>query len=107
MRQTLYKLIFFVPVKMSEKVKEAIFKTGAGTVGEYSRCSFETQGTGQFMPSAKANPAIGSSHNLEKVLENKVEILCTSSQIQDAVTTLKEVHPYEEVAYEVYRLEDF
>lgn len=103
----MYKLIFFVPLSHSEAVKEAIFATGAGQLGNYAKCAFETQGTGQFLPLAGANPALGEVNQLEKVAELKVELLCTADVVSAAVQALKASHPYEEVAYEVYKLEDF
>ncbi|OJJ50578.1 hypothetical protein ASPZODRAFT_148069 [Penicilliopsis zonata CBS 506.65] len=104
-----YKLIFFVPHPDLEKCKEAIFATGAGTFpgGKYSKTCFQTPGRGQFLPTGEANPAIGAVGVLEHVEEMKVEVLCVGRGVMlAAVEALKEAHPYEEVAYEVYRLED-
>lgn len=102
-----YKLIFFVPVADADRVKNSVFKTGAGHLGNYANCSFETRGVGQFMPLIGSDPYLGSQNKLEKVDELKVEILCTESNIKAAVTAMKTAHPYEEVAYEVYKLECF
>lgn len=104
-----YKLVFFVPPSDLEKCKEAIFATGAGTFpgGKYSKCAFQTTGAGQFLPSDTANPAIGQQGILETVEEVKVEIMCFSREVMvKAVGELVKAHPYEEVAYEVYRVED-
>lgn len=103
----MYKLIFFVPLSHSEVVKEAIFATGAGQLGNYAKCAFETRGAGQFLPLAGANPTLGEVNQLEKVAELKVELLCSADVISAAVQALKTSHPYEEVAYEVYKLENF
>ena len=100
-----YKLIFFVPKKDAEQVKDAVFSTGAGTMGNYSQCSFETEGVGQFLPLAKSNPHLGDVHKLTKVVELKVEILCPENVVKEAVYALKKAHPYEEVAYEVIKIE--
>lgn len=103
-----YKLIFFVPPSDLEKCKEAIFAVGAGTFpgGKYSKCCFQTTGTGQFLPSESANPAIGATGTLETLEEVKVEVLCVGREVMmRAVKELVRAHPYEEVAYEVYRLE--
>ena len=102
-----FKLVFFVPPSDLEKCKEAIFATGAGTFpGEkYSKCAFQTTGTGQFLPSDTANPAIGETGTLESVDEVKVEIMCFSRGVMvRAVEELVKAHPYEEVAYEVYQV---
>ena len=104
-----YKLIFFVPPANLEACKEAIFATGAGSFpgGKYTKCCFQTLGTGQFLPNEGANPAIGGVGVLERCEEFKVEIMCAGRAVMlDAVKALIEAHPYEEVAYEVYRMED-
>ncbi|KAG0137594.1 hypothetical protein HOY82DRAFT_576021 [Tuber indicum] len=112
-----YKLIFYVPLRDLEAVKTAVFKTGAGEFpgGKYKQTCWETTGTGQFLPvkGAGANPAIGelladgSAFRLERVEEVRCEILCTDRETAvKAVGALKRAHPYEEPAYEVYKLED-
>lgn len=104
-----YKLIFFVPHPQLESCKEAIFSTGAGSFpgGKYTKCCFQTPGTGQFLPGDGANPNIGAVGALEHVEEMKVEILCVGRETMlDAVKALVKAHPYEVPAYEVYKLED-
>ena len=103
----MYKLAFFVPKEQKEEVKEALFAIGAGTYENYDKCSWEVEGTGQFRPLKGANPFLGEVGELERVKEYKVEMICKDELIQKAVSTLKEVHPYEEVAYEVVKLEEF
>lgn len=103
----MYKLNFFVPTKDKERVKEALFKVGAGRYENYEHCSFETLGSGQFKPINGANPHIGQVDILEKVEEYKVEMICSDELIKEAIKVLKETHPYEEVAYEVFRMEMF
>lgn len=103
----MYQLSFFVPKDYAEKVKEAIFATGAGTQGEYSKCAWQVLGEGQFQPSKSATPFLGKEDQLEKVSEYKVEILCSHQNIKAAVKALKKAHPYEEVAFSVIKLEDF
>jgi len=103
----MYKLIYFVPIEAKEKTKEALFTLGAGMFDKYECCSFETLGMGQFKPIGDANPHIGSLNKLEVLEEYRVEIICRDELIHKAVEVLKENHPYEEVAYEVYKLEDF
>ena len=104
-----YKLIFFVPHSHAEACKDAIFETGAGSFpgGLYTRCCFQTSGTGQFLPGQGANPNIGAVGNVESVEELKVEIMCLGrSVMKAAVEALVKAHPYEEPAYEVYKMED-
>ncbi|WP_302141681.1 NGG1p interacting factor NIF3 [Halomonas alkalicola] len=103
----MYKLAFFVPVADAEAVKEAVFATGAGRIGDYEACCFQTPGTGQFRPLAGANPHIGRVGELERVEELKVELVCEDDRIQAAVAALRLAHPYEEPAYDVWKLETF
>lgn len=102
----MYKLAFFVPVEDAETVKEAVFATGAGRIGDYEACCFETQGTGQFRPLQGAMPHIGSVGDLERVAELKVELVCEDALIRHALAALRQAHPYEEPAFDVWRLEE-
>ncbi|MCJ1374852.1 hypothetical protein MMC20_006085 [Loxospora ochrophaea] len=125
-----YKLIFTVPHAHLAACKGPIFATGAGTYpgGKYTNVSFDTPGTGYFTPTQQANPAVGVAGKSEKVDEMRVEVLCVGrNTMLAAVQALKRffapspisacyfeypsneylsAHPYEQVAYEVYRLED-
>ena len=103
----MYKLNYYVPTEAKDKTKEALFSIGVGKFANYENCAFETLGRGQFKPVGEANPYIGTKNVLEYVHEYKVEMICRDDLIQKAVEVLKEAHPYEEVAYEVIRLEDF
>ncbi|KAL5360695.1 GTP cyclohydrolase 1 type 2/Nif3, partial [Aspergillus floccosus] len=104
-----YKLVFFVPHSHLNVCKDAVFDVGAGTFpgGQYTKVCFQTPGQGQFMPNGGANPAIGAVGALEYVEEMKVEVMCLGRTIMlHAVEALKKAHPYEEVAYEVYKMEN-
>lgn len=103
----MYKLNYYVPADAKESTKQALFEIGAGKYENYDMCSFESKGTGQFRPINGANPTIGKIDMLEKVEEYKVEMICSDELIREAVKVLKEAHPYEEVAYEVFRMEEF
>lgn len=102
----MYKLAFFVPVEHAEAVKEAVFQTGAGVIGHYRKCCFQTTGTGQFQPTAEAQPHTGRPGELTYVDEARVEIHCGDEVITSAIAALKLAHPYEEVAYDVSELVD-
>lgn len=102
----LYKLIFYVPLDAASLVKDAIFSTGAGRIGNYSHCSWETQGMGQFRPLKESNPTIGHLEELSKVDELRVEILCSKSQVNPALRALFQSHPYEEPAYELVTIQN-
>lgn len=103
----MYKLNFFVPLEAKEMVKEALFSIGVGSYENYENCSFETLGVGQFKPINKASPHIGKLDTIEHVSEYKVEMICHDELIKKAIEVLKEIHPYEEVAYEVFKMEEF
>lgn len=103
----MYKLAFFVPKEQKEDVKEALFAIGVGSYENYDKCSWEVAGTGQFRALLGANPFLGQVGNVETVEEFKVEMICKDNLIRKAVQTLKDVHPYEEVAYEVIHLEEY
>lgn len=102
----MYKLVFFVPVDDVEQVKDAVFAAGAGKIGLYEQCCWQVLGQGQFRPMPGSQPVIGSKGLLEKVDEYRVELVCNDEKIRSAVDALKRAHPYEEPAYDVWRLEE-
>lgn len=99
-----YKLVFTVPVKDAEKVRQAIGRAGAGRIGDYAFCSFSSVGVGRFLPLFGAKPAIGKVGKPEKVKEERVECVCDARVIKKVVAALKKAHPYEEPAYDVWEL---
>lgn len=98
------KLVVFVPPQAVCKVHQAASEAGAGTIGEYTYCSFQLLGKGTFLPSERANPAIGQRGNLEEVEEVRLEMVVPQHALFAVVEAVKAVHPYEEVAYDVYPL---
>ncbi len=106
-KKSLYKLYTYIPATGAGQLKAALFASGIGTIGEYSECSFETGGTGTFRPSEHSNPVIGiAGGNREEVQELKLEFIVPEHLKAKAIKTLKENHPYEEVAYELIALEN-
>jgi len=103
----MYKLCFYVPVEHLEKVKNALFNKGAGKIGQYDCCSWQVLGEGQFRPLAGANPFIGTENEIHKVAEYKVEMVVEDDLIAGVIKALLQTHPYEEPAYEVYKLVSF
>ncbi|KAM9973597.1 hypothetical protein ACTFIW_010707 [Dictyostelium discoideum] len=101
----MFKIIFFCPLEDTEKVKNALFEIGAGKIGNYQECCFVTKGVGQFRPTVGATPSIGKVDKLEYVDEYKVEMVCKEELIETAIKALKKSHPYEEPAYEVYKID--
>jgi hypothetical protein len=101
----MYKLTFYVPETHLEKVKQSVFATGAGKIGNYDSCCWQTEGRGQFRALDGANPFIGQPGAIETVQEFKVELVCEDAVIRQAVAALKQAHPYEEPAFDIWRLE--
>lgn len=102
----LKKLVVFVPSSHAEALREALGKVGAGHIGNYSHCSFSTDGTGRFLPGENTNPHIGERGRLEAVDEVRVETIVPEPLLKRAITAMIKAHPYEEVAYDVYPVEN-
>jgi len=98
-KNTLNKLVTFVPINSKENVLSALYKAGAGEIGNYSECSFTNDGIGSFTPNQKANPTIGSKGKPEKVAESRIEVIIPADKVSAIIEALKNAHPYEEVAY--------
>src|SRR5579862_5316127 len=103
----MYKVCFYVPTEHAEIVKNAMFAAGAGKIGEYSCCAWQVLGEGQFMPLDNSHAFIGEKNQIEKISEYKIEMVCAPETIKNAIAALKTAHPYEEPAYQVFKLEDF
>ena len=99
---TLLKLITFCPVDDQSKILEALFSAGAGHIGNYSDCSFSTNGLGTFKPEGGSNPSVGSVGERSNEQESKIEVIVPTDLQNQVITQLMSVHPYEEVAYEWY-----
>lgn len=100
------KLVVFVPEEAADRLREALGNAGAGKIGNYSFASFTTRGIGRFRPEPGANPHIGTIGTTEAVAEEKIETVCPREILESVVAAMKAAHPYEEVAYEVYALEN-
>ena len=100
------KIVVFVPETHADVVREAMGKAGAGKIGNYTHCSFSSQGIGRFKPEEGAHPAVGKIGKLESVREERIEAVCERKILQDVITAIKKAHPYEEVALDVYPLEE-
>ena len=103
----MYKICVYVPEKHVEKVKQALFDAGAGRIGNYDSCCWQTEGTGQFRPLESSNPAIGSLNEVEQVREIKIELVCEDDLVKSAVQAIRDSHPYEEPAFDVWKLVEF
>ncbi len=96
---SLTKLVTFAPIAEAKQIKAALGAAGAGHIGNYKNCSFESKGTGTFEPGDAADPHIGSQGKLENVEESRIEVLVPSHLQQKVLYALQDAHPYEEVAY--------
>jgi structural toxin protein (hemagglutinin/hemolysin) RtxA len=103
----MYKLCFYVPASHVEEVKNALFLHGAGQLGTYSHCAWQTLGEGQFLATAGSQPALGQVGQLEKIAEYKVEMICDGAKIGKVIAALKAAHPYEMPAYQVFKIEEW
>ena len=103
----MYKLCFYVPESHLEGVKNACFTQGAGRIGNYRCCAWQVLGQGQFMPMTGSKPYLGAENQIERANEYCVEMVCTDELIHDVIAALKDAHPYEEPAYQAWRIETF
>lgn len=100
------KLAVFVPAGHVEDVRNALSEAGAGWIGNYSHCTFMTRGTGTFKPLDGTNPYIGRAGEIEKVEEYKLETIVPYGKLDIVIRAMLKAHPYEEVAYDLYPLEN-
>ena len=98
------KLGVYVPETHLEAVKTACFNAGAGRIGDYEHCCWQTAGEGQFRPMAGSQPFIGSQGELERVAEYRVEMVLEKSIVRAVVKAMIAAHPYEEPAWDVVEL---
>jgi dinuclear metal center YbgI/SA1388 family protein len=98
------KWVVFVPAGDAERVREALFAAGAGHIGDYSHCSWSVAGTGQFLPGASASPAIGTPGEIERVTEQRVEVIAPAGIRAAVLAAMRASHPYEEPAFDVVSL---
>ena len=101
--ETLYKLAVFVPEDAFEAVRRALADAGAGRIGDYEACAFAVEGTGFFKPGEDTDPHIGEAGGeAESARERKLEVEVARWNLGDVMAALREAHPYEEVAYDLY-----
>jgi dinuclear metal center YbgI/SA1388 family protein len=100
----LVKVAVYVPLAHAEAVRQAMFAAGAGCIGQYSRCGFSAQGIGTFLAGEAATPYAGKKGALHREPEEKVEVIAHEATVGSAIAAMRAVHPYEEVAYDLYPL---
>ncbi len=102
----LSKLVVYAPNDNAEKVRQAMFDAGAGHIGHYDQCSFNSSGTGTFRPGHDSNPYVGTKGSMHSENEIKIEVIAPKWIINNILTSAKEAHSYEEVAYDIVSLEN-
>ena len=98
------KLVVFVPREALDKVRGALFAAGAGRIGEYEHCSWYAAGTGTFLAGGGASPTIGERGKEQRVSELRLETVFPEELQEEVIAALRDAHPYEEPAYDVYAL---
>ncbi len=98
------KLVVFVPEEALDAVRSALFAAGAGRIGDYERCSWYTHGTGTFLGGEGTSPALGEAGREERVGEVRLETVYPVAREAEVVRALREAHPYEEPAFDLYPL---
>jgi len=98
----LSKVVVFVPPTHVEQVAKKMSDSGAGVIGDYHSCSFRIDGTGTFEGTETSRPYIGRRQSFERVKEVRLEMIAPTARVPSVIQAIKNVHPYEEVAYDVY-----
>ena len=104
MAEETVKIVIYVPQTHADAIRKALGETDAGLVGDYTYTSFSVKGVGRFIPLETAHPAIGEIGKMEEVIEERIETACYKKDLEKIITAVKKVHPYEEVAIDVYPL---
>jgi len=99
------KLVVFVPTSYADIVRQTLGESGAGKIGNYDFCSFSSRGLGRFKGNESSKPAIGESEKYETVEEERIEVVLPRAILNNVIIAVKKVHPYEEVAFDIYPLE--
>ena len=100
----MYILVVYVPSSHAEPLKSALFDAGAGSYAGYDRCSWQTEGMGQFRPLEGSNPLIGKKDVIEQVKELRIEMVCEEVLIPFLTDVIRKNHPYEEPAFHFYKV---
>lgn len=103
--EQLSKLVVFVPKEQHQKVIDAILNAGAGSIGNYSHCSFNIEGYGTFIPREGAEPFIGEQGKMTRAEEIRIETIVPLAIRNKVVQAMLKAHPYEEVAYDLYSMD--
>ena len=99
-----FKLVWFVPREALDVTREAVFAAGAGRIGNYEHCSWYAAGTGTFLGGEGTDPAVGKAGSEQRIAELRVETVVPEASLDAVVAALRQAHPYEEPAFDVYPL---
>ncbi len=98
------KIVVFVPKSHTDIVRKAMGDAGAGRIGLYSHCSSSVDSIGRYIPMEGANPTLGKVGEYEEVVEERIEAVCERNRAKEVIAAIRKVHPYEEVAFDIYPL---
>jgi hypothetical protein len=98
------KIVVFAPKSHTDEVRQAMGDAGGGRIGWYSHCSYSVDGVGRYKPLEGAHPAIGKVGKFEEVVEERIECVCEKDKAKQVLAAIRKVHPYEEVAFDIYAL---
>ena len=101
----MFQIFVYIPETHLEPVKKAMFNAGAGKLGDYDCCAWQTKGEGQFRPLKNSKPFLGKEGQIEKVSEYRIELLCSETKLKDTIEAMRSAHPYEEPAFGVLPLQ--
>jgi hypothetical protein len=100
------KIVVYVPESHADELRQAMGDAGAGVIGNYSHCTFTTKGVGRFLPMEGAHPKIGKVGMYEETEEERIETVCTRDRLDEVLKAIRRAHPYDEVAFDVYPIEE-
>ncbi|MCF8276655.1 MAG: Nif3-like dinuclear metal center hexameric protein [Flavobacteriales bacterium] len=105
-KQLLKKVVTYCPTDYAEQLRTAMCDAGAGNIGNYDQCSFNIPGTGTFRGNEKTNPFVGEKGQIHKEEEVRIEFIVPDFSVKKVLSAMKKAHPYEEVAFDVYPMEN-
>ncbi len=105
-KQLLKKVVTYCPTAHAENVRNAMFDAGGGSIGNYDQCSFNTDGTGTFRGNEKTNPFVGNKGEMHSESEVRIETIVPEFRVKSVLAAMKSAHPYEEVAFDIYPMEN-
>ena len=98
------KIVVFVPKTHTDIVRKAMGDAGAGKIGLYNHCTSSVDSVGRYLPLEGAHPTIGQVGKFEEVIEERIECVCDRDRTKEVITAMRKVHPYEEMAFDIYPL---